>query len=58
MGYLIPACDTPLALARLGELLGRRRRRHRRRRLHLVQCTNSIHNGHHDGFIQCISWMP
>ena len=28
--------DTPLALARLGELLGRRRRRRRRRRRHLV----------------------
>ena len=32
MGYLIPVRDTPLGLARLGELLGRCRRRRR----HLV----------------------
>ena len=36
MGYLIPVRDTPLGLARLGELLGNCRRRRRRRWRHLV----------------------
>ena len=37
MGYLIPGRDTPLALARLADLLKRRRRHRRRpRRRHLV----------------------